>query len=157
MMTNSMLFEFFLGLLIGYFYEQNYLVKKHTFVFLVFSILLLCVNVFFSFDHNYRLIFYGIPSAILIFSILSFEYIRTIKYNSLLVYLGTLSYSLYLSHVFSYKLFLSIIPESFISTNSDLIIVLTILFTIIFSSLIYYVIEKPFEDFSKKLRIKYKF
>lgn len=75
----------------------------------------------------------------------------------MLVYLGTLSYSLYLSHVFSLKLFIKLIPVSITSEYTDLIIVLTIIFTIVCALVTYHIIEKPFENLSKKMRTIYKF
>jgi len=156
MITDPMLIEFLLGIFIGIMFRKKYLSQKPILLVLI-SIIIVSLNIFIRVDHEFRLFSYGIPSALLIFSLLCLENKFKIKFNRFFMFLGTISYSLYLSHVFSYKLIYMVLSSGFIINNADLTIVISISFSILVATFVYFMIEKPFEIFAKRLRLKYNF
>lgn len=133
-------YEFLFGTIIGFLYCNNIKLVKSN-IFLIFSLFLISLNLFIFIDFELRLFYAGIPSAILIYSLVSLN--DTLDYSSyiakLFLLLGNASYSIYLSHVFFYK-----VPIKLFSTiNPDLLIISSLLFTSFLGILVYKFIEKP--------------
>ncbi|WP_347987288.1 acyltransferase [Methylomonas sp. AM2-LC] len=93
---NSIVLEFWLGMIIGYFALNNKLISPA--LAMIFSIVCLLWIVFKPSFHLPRLIVSGIPSAILVFSMVSIEpYIQN-RIPRIILFFGAASYSLYLFH-----------------------------------------------------------
>lgn len=148
MIGKPILLEFLIGVYIGWLYREKIKIKKPR-VWLSVSLFIIFSNVFLDIDEAYRVIYKGIPSAILIYSLLSLESEYGCKYcNKYLIILGNASYSIYITHPFLYKGAIKL----FGNLHPDLLILCSILCSIFGGILIYYAIEKPMYNFMK---IKY--
>ena len=148
MIGKPILLEFLIGVYIGWLYRNKVMLQNPK-IWLIISLLIIFSNIFLHIDETYRVIYKGIPSAILIYSLLSLEYKYGCKYcNKYLIILGNASYSIYITHAFFYKGTIKL----FGNIQPDLLIALAVLFSILGGIFIYYVIEKPLYDFMK---IKY--
>jgi peptidoglycan/LPS O-acetylase OafA/YrhL len=104
-----------------------------------------------------RSIYYGIPSLILVTSLLMLE--NNFKNNNFIrfwVKLGEASYVMYLFHVHIFFFFLRIVFPKIIRLNSNriidiIILIFVILMIISISLLIYKFIDKPIQDRLKKI------
>ncbi|MDD5269249.1 MAG: acyltransferase [Methylococcales bacterium] len=95
-LLNPIVLEFWFGMIIGYFALNNKFITP--FFGVVFSVLCLLWIIFKPHLGLSRVIMSGIPSAILIFSVVSIEpYIQN-KIPRLVLFFGAASYSLYLFH-----------------------------------------------------------
>jgi exopolysaccharide production protein ExoZ len=93
--------EFLFGILIYCFYRTKTITKKYRSLSLAcicFAISWLYIaNIYYAGGVTYlRFIGFGIPSAIILFSLISVE--REIIKNKFLIYLGNASYAIYISH-----------------------------------------------------------
>lgn len=144
-------FLFFIGCILGEFWQNKYLFRPKRTVFniiLIFSIILFisihCVK--------YNILF-SIPiSTLLFYCALKLDDYYKIDYNNylmrLLNYLGDISFSIYLIHV----LIIDIIIFQIGITNLFLTLTLTILLTYIISSFTYKYIEKIFIEIGNKIK-----
>lgn len=149
MITNPMLIEFLFGIYIARLYEIKRLPSYKLII--IFAFILIFINIYIHFEIQYRILFYGITSALLVLGFLSYEVKKNIKKgNIVLLFLANISYSLYLSHVFAYKLIFKIFSDSFCLNYPDITIILTILFSIIIAYVVYLVLEKSLTQLFKK-------
>jgi exopolysaccharide production protein ExoZ len=141
-------FEFALGFLIYQFYDK---LKLSNFLSLMLLIAGLFVFIFWGyevsdFDNYKRLLIFGIPSALIVLSLLNLEKNRSISFHKFWILLGDASYSLYLIH-FPTMLFMNKLPQILgysLSANQEVnysyFIILTI---IVLSIIIHKFVEKP--------------
>ncbi|NOQ32166.1 MAG: acyltransferase family protein [Helicobacteraceae bacterium] len=152
MIGKPILLEFLFGVYIGLLYRRKVILKSPK-IWLSISLLLIINNIFMHFDVVYRVIYNGIPSAILIYALLSLEYQSECKYcNKYLIILGNASYSIYITHAFFYKGAIRLYEKLFGSVEPDLMILFSVLLSVFGGIFIYYVLEKPIYNFMK---IKY--
>jgi len=143
MITNPLLLEFLLGIFVGLLYRKKQLLKQYN-ILLIISIGLFLSNLFSQHNIEYRAIYFGIPSALLIYLLLSYEHYKEFPLcGKVLGLLGTISYSLYLSHIFIYKFVIKIYPKIFGMHSLDIMILLAILASIGGGVIVYTYIEKP--------------
>lgn len=119
---------------------------KHIIVYFLISLILGILylefkNLFFFGEYLLKIIL-GVSIILLVFTLSS----KLILGNRFINHLGNISYEIYLSHGFIMGLLLNIIP----TVSSGIFIILTILFTIIYSSVIHYIGQ----FLIKKLRVK---
>ena len=156
MIGNPILFEFLGGVFMGYLYNKNIVIKNY-FSLLTISLTLLSINVFFKFDSSYKFIYFGLPSLLLLYSLVSLErisnFFETISSKMLKVMLviGSSSYSIYLSHPFVLKAVYRFIPNSFVSNHPDVVITIVLIITVLFGIFVYYLIEIPLLRHTKKI------
>lgn len=143
MITNPLLIEFLLGVYIGALYLNRRLIKPS------YTLIIMCGMLFFSniFLHppiEARMIYFGIPSALLLYVLISYEnYKGDPLCGNKFSYMGTISYSLYLSHIFVYKFVIKAHLLLFGAKAIDIMILFAILASIIGAILVYNFIEKP--------------
>ncbi len=143
MITNPLLLEFLMGVYIGLLYTNKKLLN-HAHWFLVFSVVLILSNILFHYEIEYRVLYFGLPSALLIYTLVSYEYYNgSSGFNNKLILLGTISYSLYIAHVFLYKIAIKIYVKIFGISVLDLMVLFAVIVSIIGAILIYNFIEKP--------------
>lgn len=150
MVTNPMLFEFLFGIYIAFFFLKNKL--QNYFLPLGLGVILLLVNIYIHLNLHYRVFFYGITSSLFVIGLLAYEQrIGFRKPNKVLMFLANISYSLYLSHVFSYKIILRIIPNHLITSYPDSVVIFTIIGSIIIGYVTHKLIEIPASKILKRL------
>jgi peptidoglycan/LPS O-acetylase OafA/YrhL len=152
MITNPMLLEFLFGIYIAKLYDLK---RLPNFILLIgMATILFFTNIIIHFNIDYRIFFYGINASFIVMGLLAYEQnIGFKKPNKILLFLAKISYSLYLSHVFSYKLVLKIIPSKITISHPDLVIVFTICCSILIAYLINIAMEKPITRMAKKILI----
>lgn len=96
-LSNPIVFEFSLGMLIGEAYLRGHLLPEKSAKLTAAAAFL---SILLASNLNFRLESAGLSSAILVYSLASFEFNFKSKVKSLLKSLGDSSYSLYLSHAF---------------------------------------------------------
>ena len=151
-----LIFEFFLGVLIGYTYNKVKFNEINGLIILIIGIILLLLSINSGFDpQKYLLVagfkldrffIWGIPSA---FIVLGAVYYRQIS-NSFLVYLGNASYSIYLVQVLTVPFFYKFITYFNIEMNSNLLTILCLFLSVSFGCFFYSLIEKNLKIKNKR-------
>ena len=151
-----LIFEFFLGVLIGYTYNKIKISQINGLIILIIGIILLLLSINSGFDpQKYLLVagfkldrffIWGIPSA---FIVLGAVYYRQIS-NSFLVYLGNASYSIYLVQVLTVPFFYKFITYFNIEMNSNLLTILCLFLSVSFGCFFYSLIEKNLKIKNKR-------
>ena len=151
-----LIFEFFLGVLIGYTYNKVKFNETNGLIILIIGIILLLLSINSGFDpQKYLLVagikldrffIWGIPSA---FIVLGAVYYRQIS-NSFLVYLGNASYSIYLVQVLTVPFFYKFITYFNIEMNSNLLTILCLFLSVSFGCFFYSLIEKNLKIKNKR-------
>ena len=151
-----LIFEFFLGVLIGYTYNKVKFNETNGLIILIIGIILLLLSINSGFDpQKYLLVagfkldrffIWGIPSA---FIVLGAVYYRQIS-NSFLIYLGDASYSIYLVQVLTIPFFYKFITYFNIEMNSNLLTILCLFLSVSFGCFFYSLIEKNFKIKNKR-------
>lgn len=155
--SSNLLFEFILGMCLFKIYEltKNY---KH---FLLLAIIIAVASfIFMAYAETVslkidRLLIFGIPSALLLFSILNLEYLFIQKNNSvinLFTSIGYASYSIYLSHLFIIQGLIKILFLKFnlLSPCSPIGILFLFVIAILFGQLLYILVDKPINKYFKR-------
>lgn len=133
-------FEFMLGFLIYQFYEK---IKLSNIISVILLIISISVIVLFGYeigdyDSYKRVLTFGLPSGLILLSLLNLEQNNTISFPKFTIILGDASYALYLIH-FPMMLFMNKIPQILgykFNANQEVwysyFIILSIIFTSIF-------------------------
>ena len=145
MIGKPILLNFLIGVYIGWLYIKGVKLRNAK-MWLTISLLIIFSNIFLHVDEAYRVLYKGIPSAILIYSLLSLEQKYGCKYcNKYLIILGNASYSIYITHAFFYKGAIKL----FDGVQADVLILISVLFSILGGVIVYSTIEKPLYIFMK--------
>lgn len=102
-----------------------------------------------AFAQEYRFIYWGIPSAIIFFSVL---FIKQINLNAL-VKLGDASYSIYLIQVFTIPVSAKILEKLMPEASGILIFMISAIFSIVVGYLFYLAVEKHLNVCIKKVTL----
>lgn len=133
---------FIFGLCIAYIYEKED--SPHPLILVALFLIGVYGLLYFKFDLNQTYICYGLPWALIFYSIISLEkYI--LKFSSLFMwakYLGDWSYSTYLNHAFVLYFTQYLISQGFISQGL-LVFMLNMLAIMLLSCLSFHYIEMP--------------
>lgn len=160
------LYSFFLGVVC--FNTKNFINKKYFKLSLNLTIILILFFLFFEkYEYTSKVVLlFPILFFILIFFINKVDqdhFLIKILNKKYLVYLGTISYSVYMSHRIIIEVFYEILRKFFpffitsegVNTNSiilnEFIMILPIFFTIALSILLYNFIEKKFNNIRSKI------
>jgi peptidoglycan/LPS O-acetylase OafA/YrhL len=161
--------EFIYGMLLYHFYvhfnrnEHKLLQNKHIrIVFLIFLAIISYGFMIFCDVYNLRLtmnrnIYYGIPSLVLVISLLFLEKdIKDTRFVRFGIELGEASYVIYLIHYHIVILLARVFFNKIIGPNSILIIevakiILAFITTIILGIIIYKFVDKPIQKFLRKM------
>lgn len=151
-LQSYIMLEFALGIVVGIFY--NY--KKLNYRIGTSCLIVGTLALFATINHselavNYRFIFWGIPSSLILIGLL---YIKQFK-NQFLGLLGDASYSIYLIQVFSIPIFFKIMNKFYNgqqgeSLVNDMIVLLCLMLTVVPGIIFYKLIEKPVFMWLKK-------
>jgi exopolysaccharide production protein ExoZ len=145
---NLLIFEFFLGMTIGYIFNKVDLKKNIGFKIFIVGIILLLLSInsnledmsdFFILGIKFdRFFIWGVPAALIV---LGAAYSKQVNF-SFLNYLGNASYSIYLVQFltipFCYKLFNNFDTK----LNNDILTILCLLLSILFGCFFYSYVEK---------------
>ncbi|MGD1504935.1 acyltransferase family protein [Vibrio harveyi] len=154
-LSNSLLAEFILGLLCAFFVSKKCHFNNATLIsLLLISCTIFFLPLFFSRDNLDRVLCWGIPVTVAIYSLVTLEKRGVIDFYPLLVRLGDSSYSLYLSHFFTLNLIGAIWGKFFDFIPGDYIYILAPIISILLSVLIYNWLEKPIVNYSHQIRLK---
>lgn len=149
MITSHLNLYFIVGILFGLYFGKYSIPKKIAVPICIIGISLFTAMIFRIINVEYEIVVLTIVS-LFVLSFLMFDYTFKIKGNNFLIYLGDISYSLYLSHSFV-EVFLKKI-----NINSKLTLpffFVKILLVIAISSLLYYFVEKKLTEYLK-LKLK---
>ncbi len=143
--------EFSFGALVAFLVMRGNFKLNKTLLWVLFSAGWLLLGCSLLYTAN-RVICYGIPATIIVFSavMLDFETTETKKKNTFLLYLGSASYSIYLTHAnFSAAFGMNAKAGRLNNFNGDLIIIAGAIATILLCSLTYLIVEKPLMNLIK--------
>ena len=73
--------------------------------------------------------------------------------NKLLMFLANISYSVYLSHVFTYKITFLLLPKYVLTHYSDVVVLLCLITSVIVGYFVYKIIEIPMTKLFKSFSI----
>jgi exopolysaccharide production protein ExoZ len=150
---NPRIFEFWAGMLIGYFYlRRNLCIPRLVCVALItFGFSLLAVN-YEAFPPFYRAIgesslSYLVPSAAIVLGVVGVEYSGGVTYHRIPARLGDASYSIYLGHIFLFGVARNVWARMHVEQVDAFHAILFALFGMAFcllrSVLIYWILERP--------------
>lgn len=152
--------EFILGCIVAYIVTRHSLIYKQLLLILGIIIYIGAAFLYESWGIGqgsvYRIIAYGIPSAIIILALASYDLYRPKKIPDFMRFLGDASYSIYLTHY----ILISIIIRFFVYLNLEkflnlfLTIILATVLTIFIGCLIHIFLEKPLLSYSRKVLLK---
>lgn len=155
--TNPIMLEFLAGVWLGYF--RSYLLKASVkvgggLVILSFTILLTC-----NADQTSRFWIYGIPAFMMVAGVVSLENFFNRNISKLPLFFGEISYSLYLSHPVSQRIWyvvFVIIFGQILNKNLAICYFLgSVVVGITGGIVCYYLLEKPFLRFGvRKINFK---
>ncbi|MED4224246.1 acyltransferase [Neobacillus cucumis] len=149
-------FEFLLGSLIAYLIINKRLTSAK--VTIIVSILLLTVSWITAFNYNigpYRLLFWGIPSALLLYGLVIRDITLNKKTPKFLVFIGDASYSIYLTHIVGLLFLIKLLDSINVSTSTIYYILPVCVVIIVTAGCFFHIlIEKPIlRAFRKKLNL----
>jgi len=148
-LTKQFLFiEFIFVMIIAYMYNEIKINKRIGLTCLMFGFFLLLLSIEYSMrlESLSRIFFWGIPSTLIIFGSVFGKQLN----NSILLYLGNASYSIYLVHLFSIIAFYRFSSIFLKGYDADILVIFCFILTIISGCLFYSFIEKPIITFFKK-------
>ena len=161
--SNPLIIDFILGMFVAYMYKAYEKLCFNKLVLTSFSLVLLTLAVIFMVSHVTAYVgprSWGICSAIIVLSVLIISKNADLIYPRVLIYLGEMSYSIYLNHVVVKKIAFSYIGSLGLFAHGDggIILFSLIISTLCLSFITYNFIEKPCihygHFFSEKIRIK---
>ena len=146
---DSIVLEFWMGMLIGYLTIKNKLINKYIGLFFATSSLLFIILYSGKSYGIPRVVLHGIPAAILVYSTISIEALLK-KTPKLLLYLGAASYSLYLFHSITLPA-IPVVLKKFGLINTYASVSISIFASLPMALLIYYYIENPTTKILRKI------
>lgn len=150
MVTSSLNMYFIMGILLSIFLNKVDISKKTSLLLSSSGVILFSLFFFNFINLKNELIIVGIVSG-LVFSFLLGDYSLKIKGNKFLIFLGDISYSLYLSHSFVEVFFRRFKTDGLYTIP---FFILKIIFAIGVAAFLYYFIEKKVTDYLKtKLKV----
>ena len=151
--TNPLLLEFSLGILIYYLFKKTYINTALGSILIIASIILFSLVNIFTPDYS-RIISYGLPAMIFFIGMMALEpiFIKTNKNKIALLFkmIGNSSYSLYLSHPFALVISSIILDKIGLNEFGYLFVLLLVVISIIAGQLCYLLIEKNLAKLFKK-------
>jgi len=150
--TNSIILEFIFGIGVAQAYQNKRLVPRlPAYLFIGCSL-----SVIYLSDGAYpRVVVFGLPSAIIVWSMLSIERIGNLKPQRILLELGSISYSLYLVHFMAGNFYLISAAHIGLPITGGLGYILAVLTAIFAAGICHYVLERPLLNFFRNLIAKH--
>ena len=146
-----LIFEFFLGVLIGYVHNKVKFSHINGLIILIVGIVLLfsSLSPYILAVELDRFFILGIPSA---FIVMGAVYYRQIN-NSFLFYLGNASYSIYLVQILTVPFFYKFITYFNIESNNDSLTIVCLFLSIMFGCFFYSFVEKNLKINKKRTKV----
>ncbi|MDA8949883.1 acyltransferase [Pseudomonadales bacterium] len=144
--SEFIILEFLYGMLIAYVFNRYKIGPKKGFIIAVigFVFLLCSINQVDS-EHFYRVVYWGLPSFLIIFGLV---YANQYK-SPFLKYLGDASYSIYLVHIIFISIYYKVVTFITIPLNNDFLALLCLVGSILCGVVLYRFFEKPLTLFVK--------
>ncbi|WNI62699.1 acyltransferase [Enterobacter asburiae] len=149
----SIMLEFIVGMVLAYAYtnirvENNVRNKKVLALFAALSAMYIIPSYLGGYNRGIGLAGYGLWSVLILTGCLIAEKMELVRWNTKMMFIGTVSYSLYLFHIPVHELIKSLNPSSFGEIkNAEIRAVCVMLFELSASVLVAYIsyvlIEKP--------------
>ncbi len=139
--TNSLLIEFLGGILIAVAFSKKFFIPVFiSWVLISISIFLIVTKLI---DVPYRLIFFGIPAILIVWSMVSLEANKGFGNSSPLLSLGDASYSIYLIHFLVAVLYLIVAPHVGLPSHGISAFSLAVAFAVFVGFVLNIFIERP--------------
>ena len=145
MICSNLNLYFVAGILLAHFLEKVKVAKKWAILFIFFGIGSFCLFFFKILKIENPFIILGIVTS-LVMAFLLLDFTFKIEGNRFLVFLGDISYSLYLSHPFVEIAFRRFHADGYLSVP---FLVLKLAFVIALAAFFYYVVEKKVTNYLK--------
>ena|ERR1700744_4876850 len=144
---NGLLIEFLFGMLAAHFIKNRILHFSNTLykAFIIIAVIGFGVSLLYINNMDYRSLFWGTPSFLLVLGLVGSEGHKPFKKNiltSVLLFLGNASYSIYLTHGFGSLLLGNVLKKHHFHINDGIIVIVSLV-AIMISSFTYYLVEKP--------------
>ncbi len=141
--SNSIILEFALGIFIAHIYKKDICISSFYLILLMsLSVLLISSNMFIELEYS-RVILYGLTFSLLLFTFIHLEKVYTFN-NKYLIQLGNISYSLYLSHIFTISIVFKLIG------NLPLAIIISLIMSIVVASFSFKYVEQPIHRYLRR-------
>lgn len=152
--TSPMLFEFFMGCIIGALYMRRKIILPGYLCInlIAVGVILLILTGIFEIRGISRVIMWGIPGAAIVTGAVFLEKSRRINFHPLFTMLGNSSYSLYLTHLFT----INAIGKFWVTvfgTMYDIFIIVAVLSSMVAGYIAYMIIEKPLTSYLNKVYV----
>ncbi|MDR2241886.1 MAG: acyltransferase [Providencia alcalifaciens] len=156
LMSSPMILEFVVGIILYYLYKsiKKYdltAISKKIYPFLVLCLMILSLNILFNDASDHGIKIFGASCFLLIFILLLLDSSGFIGNNRALVFLGDISYSLYISHLVTKYALTNYVNISLLSDNGFLKFSVYVLISLIFAFILHKLIEIPFIRVCRKI------
>jgi exopolysaccharide production protein ExoZ len=147
--ASPLLFEFAGGVFLAHFGTKA-LPNRTAWMLIALGVGGLTASIFMPDPMAWRVLFWGIPGFLLVWGAIHIPVNLGRIASRFFVYLGTASYTIYLAHPFFVLAAGTILKRGLgHSINADLLLVLLTLATVLATSLLYFVVERPLIQFFK--------
>lgn len=158
LITNPINWDFLFGIALGFLIFGNWkwkISKKWSFIFLILSLIYVLIIYGTRWNAWHGITRWATPIAILLFFVIYTELNYQLRVPKFLVYLGKLSYSIYLVHLMMQYWTRSLFVHTKLSTylNTPLYLVVASIFTIVIAIIFQYLIENKLSNYFKKILI----
>ena len=147
--------EFIFGMFIAYTYKKFHLSNTHAILLIIIGFIILHITsvypyFYFEMGDWVRVLYFGLPSFLIVLGCLFCKQIQ----NRTLLYLGSASYSIYLTHTVLYQIWKKIIQVFAIQINipQQLYFIILVFTALILGCMVYSFLEKPLTQY---LRAKF--
>lgn len=152
-LSNTIIFEFIFGALIGLMFKKRYLPMNTNATAIISGVLIIILASMFNVDDDFRFATTGVGAALIFCGMLTLN--QDFKFPKLFITLGDASYSIYLVHMlFIYQLCFRVlykVPETLLANiNAEMIALFMTIGSVLVGILFYYLVEKPMLNWFKK-------
>lgn len=156
-LSNSILFEFLIGVALAKLYQKGWLVPRWLiYVLLAVGVLGLVASSYYHISPELRFIANGLPAACIFIAFLQWDN-WGMCWPRWLVFLGDASYSIYLIHVLViYHFCLAgvrfVVDAASFPVLGDLFVVATVVMSVVVGCILYVVVERPMTQRLRSMR-----
>ncbi|EJL90280.1 acyltransferase [Pantoea sp. GM01] len=155
--SSPILVEFVIGMTLYYVYSSGVKIERNYSAIIYYSCLLIFLSMYFlSKTYGFGLTSFGVWSLTLLVGCLTYDKSIGFKSYKALVFLGDISYSLYMSHYLIIKCLEFYRPSWWWDTTGMPKFILASFICLFIATALHYLIEKPFINFGKNLESAFK-
>jgi exopolysaccharide production protein ExoZ len=149
LLTSPLLLEFVMGMVVGYIYFNYDTIKGDIWIFIIATVVF--VNtIFWDTSTAYRVLKWGVPASLIILSLVFIEKNNKLKLPPLFIKLGSSSYSLYLTHIFSINAF-GFVWSNYISKSYDYFLPIVVILSLFIGHVAFLIFERPLTNLLNNL------